>query len=77
VAQYGTRVLAAPPRRGLMTLVWLIPPLGLAAGGWIFWRLWRRRRKATGSPSAIAAEREKRFIPAEYLARLEEDVRRG
>lgn len=77
VTQYGTRVLAAPPRRGLTALVWLIPPLGLVASGWIFWRLLRRRRGETSLSPAALDGRECPSIPSEYLARLEEDVRRG
>ena len=85
VAQYGTRVLAAPPRRGPTLLVWLIPPLGLLAGGWLFWRLLRRpelvegrRRRGDLAPATPALNgRESHPISPEYLTRLEQDVKKG
>ncbi|MFQ5814281.1 MAG: cytochrome c-type biogenesis protein CcmH [Anaerolineae bacterium] len=77
VAQYGTRVLAAPPRRGPTLLVWLIPPLGLLAGGWLFWRLLSSRRgEASLSPATLNGPESPPLRP-EYLKRLEEDVRKG
>jgi cytochrome c-type biogenesis protein CcmH len=77
VAQFGTRVLAAPPRRGPTLLVWLIPPLGLLAGGWLFWRLLRSRRSDLAPVTPALNGQESLSIPTEYLTRLEEDVRRG
>lgn len=72
VAQYGTRVLAAPPPRGSTVWVWIIPPLGLLIGGWFFWRLLHRRPHAVEPPVQAGAS-----VPSEYLSRLEEDVRKG
>ena len=77
VAQYGTRVLAAPPRRGPTLLVWLIPPLGLLAGGWLFWRLLRSRRSDLAPATPALNRRESPPISPEYLTRLEQDVRKG
>ena len=50
VAQFGPAVLAAPPREGLHWLAWLLPIVGLLAGGAVIsvlvWR-WSRSRPAT------------------------------
>ncbi len=48
-AQYGDRVLAAPPARGLNWLVYIVPPLAILAGILILFsalRAWRKPAKA-------------------------------
>ncbi|UCF27035.1 MAG: cytochrome c-type biogenesis protein CcmH, partial [Chloroflexota bacterium] len=45
VAQYGDRVLAAPPARGLNWLVYIIPPLAIVGGGYILYRALRAWRQ--------------------------------
>jgi len=74
VAQYGDRVLATPPPRGLNWLVYVIPPLAILAGAYILFRAmqaWRR-------PMPAVKEVDTAEIGAgdEYAARLEEDLRR-
>jgi cytochrome c-type biogenesis protein CcmH len=48
VDQFGTAVLAVPPRKGFDWVAWLLPLVGLAAGagvvGAVAWR-WRRARR--------------------------------
>jgi cytochrome c-type biogenesis protein CcmH/NrfF len=55
VAQFGPAVLAAPPREGLHWLAWLLPIVGLLAGGAVVsllvWR-WSRARPATAPAAA-------------------------
>jgi len=74
VEQYGDRVLAAPPARGLNWLVYLIPPLAFIAGAFILYRAFRAWKQPLqdsepqGVPSGAAAD--------EYVARLEEELRR-
>ncbi len=74
VQQYGDRVLAAPPARGLNWLVYVIPPLAFLSGAFILYRAfqaWKRPIPASAPPE-IATE-----PPAdEYVARLEEELRR-
>jgi cytochrome c-type biogenesis protein CcmH len=41
VLQYGDRVLAAPPARGLNLLIYIIPPLAILAGGIVLFRVFR------------------------------------
>ena len=56
VAQFGERVLAAPPRRGFNLLAWVLPGVGLAAGAValaIGARRWSRGRgEPEGAPWA-------------------------
>jgi cytochrome c-type biogenesis protein CcmH len=72
VAQYGDRVLAAPPARGLNWLVYLLPPLALAAAGVLLWqtmRRWQRAGKEAVTPSPTAEADP-------YVQRLEEELKR-
>ncbi len=77
VAQYGIRVLAAPPRRGFTALVWVLPVVGLLAGGWLLMRVFRRQGRGPSQPLLGTGQEGTLPIPSEYLARLEEDVRKG
>ncbi len=77
VAQYGIRVLAAPPRRGFTALVWVLPVVGLLAGGWLLIRVFRHRGDGPSQPLPGTGQDGALPIPSEYLARLEEDVRKG
>jgi cytochrome c-type biogenesis protein CcmH len=84
VAQYGDRVLAAPPPSGLNWLVYVLPPLAFLAGAAILTqavRSWRRpTRSAPGSehgaagPAASGSESGTADDP--YLRQLEEELRR-
>ena len=72
VVQYGDRVLAEPPRRGLNWLVYILPPLAILAGAYILVRALRGWRAAvpeavTGPPDAAAAEDD-------YIRRLEQEL---
>lgn len=74
VAQYGDRVLATPPARGLNWLVYLIPPVAIVLGVYILYRAMRAWQK----PVQASQEIENSPAPAgdEYVARLEEELRR-
>jgi cytochrome c-type biogenesis protein CcmH len=54
VDQFGTGVLASPPKKGFNLLVWVLPPVGLVGGaavlGALAWR-WSRRPDETPSDS--------------------------
>ena len=41
VLQYGDRVLATPPARGLNLLIYILPPLAILAGGIVLYRVFR------------------------------------
>jgi cytochrome c-type biogenesis protein CcmH len=71
VAQYGDRVLAEPPPRGLNWLVYLVPPLVFLGGAYLLFRVvssWRREPVSEPNPPAPA-------IPDDdYVRRLEEEL---
>ncbi len=77
VQQYGDRVLATPPARGLNWLVYIIPPIAILAGVFILYRVfqsWKRPGAETFSSEPISGP------PADkpeddYEALLEEQLR--
>lgn len=72
VAQYGDRVLAEPPRRGLNWLVYVIPPVAFLTGIYILYRGFQGWHQ----PEPEALPTEEAEIDDEYVARLEEELRR-
>jgi cytochrome c-type biogenesis protein CcmH len=75
VAQYGDRVLATPPARGLNWLVYGLPPLAILIGVYILFRA----MQAWKQPSTVPESEQ--GLPGidngdEYIARLEEELRR-
>ena len=72
VADFGTGVLAVPPRKGFDWIAWLLPLAGLAASAMVVavlaWR-WSRVRDASGDEQPLDPEIERR-LDAE-LARFE------
>lgn len=74
VDQYGDRVLATPPPRGLNWLVYLVPPLAIVAGVYILYRA----MKAWKQPISPANEPETPALSQsdEYVLRLEEELRK-
>jgi cytochrome c-type biogenesis protein CcmH len=77
-AQYGDRVLAAPPARGLNWLVYIVPPLAILAGIFILFsafRSWRKPAKAAvAGQSAEATPDTAAAAQDEYEQRLEEEL---
>lgn len=74
VAQYGDRVLAEPPRRGLNWLVYVLPPAFILAGAFVLYRAFQ----AWHVPDEEQADAEKASVSPEdeYVARLEEELER-
>ncbi len=72
VDQYGDRVLAEPPARGLNWLIYIIPPLVFLVGLLVVYRALRAWKKPpdTGQTSAPA-----NIESDEYIQRLEEDLK--
>lgn len=72
--QYGDRVLARPPARGLSVLVYLVPPLVLTLGVWLVVRfLMNNRRMALAS--ALAPQPDAPNPSDDYEARLEKELK--
>jgi cytochrome c-type biogenesis protein CcmH len=74
VAQFGDRVLGAPPARGLNWLVYLVPPAAILAGAFILYRAMRSWK--TSSPTPGSQPGSGQTSSDEYVARLEEELRR-
>jgi cytochrome c-type biogenesis protein CcmH len=73
--QYGSRVLAEPPRQGLNWLVYVIPPVLMLIGVYILYRALQSMRKQpaladmnTVEPTAPDSD--------EYIRRVEEELKK-
>ncbi len=70
VQQYGDRVLAAPPARGLNWLAYLLPPVVILAGaGLVFYTIRKARRAPAPPVSAPPADDA-------YARQVEDELRR-
>ena len=71
VNQFGTVILAAPPRKGFDLIIWWLPIAGIVAGGLLLgvgvWR-WSRLRTPTAVVAALDPELER--LLDEELARF-------
>jgi cytochrome c-type biogenesis protein CcmH len=78
VAQYGTRILAAPPRHGFDLLAWMLPLVGILGGaavlGVLAWR-WSLRRDEQPE-TAFEPSLNGRPLDPELEARLDEELAR-
>ena len=75
-AQYGDRVLAEPPRKGLNLMVYFLPPLLILGGGILVYSILRNmRKKAIQHQEAVSQD-----VPAAnedpYFLRLEEELKK-
>jgi len=71
VAQYGDRVLATPPARGLNWLVYVVPPLSILIGLVILYRAFR-----SWGQKNPKQEMETSSLPSDdpYVSRIEEEL---
>jgi len=70
VEQYGDRVLATPPARGLNWLIYILPPVAILAGMFFLiraMRSWSRSADTTPLPADTSDP---------YLERVEEELRK-
>jgi cytochrome c-type biogenesis protein CcmH len=75
VVQYGDRVLAEPPARGLNWLIYILPPLFIAAAAYFLFGLLRRMKHQR---DLILSDGEKitKMSSDQYLDRMEEELDR-
>jgi cytochrome c-type biogenesis protein CcmH len=73
VAQYGDKVLAEPPRRGLNWLIYTLPPLFFIIGVFILFRVLRRIKKTTPD---IQSTPLPTINNDPYIDKIEEELRR-
>jgi cytochrome c-type biogenesis protein CcmH len=77
VAQFGTSVLAAPPRKGFHWLAWLLPLVGLAAAAVVISVLvWRWSRAGPAATPAVADQNGSGAIDPELERRLDRELAR-
>ncbi len=74
-AQYGDRVLAEPPRRGLNWLVYVLPFVCLAGGAVLLWRVLSSMKPARQTESTPTAEPPP-GQQDEYVKKLEEELKK-
>ena len=76
VAQYGDRVLAEPPRQGFNWLVYLVPPVVFAVGGYLLYRGFNQWKKGAVPAKVERKKVEQPEIDEKYLNRIEEELKK-
>ena len=77
VAEYGTRILAAPPRHGFDLLAWVLPLVGIfAAAGVLALLAWRWTRTREEPAPLGPASLNGRPLDPELEKRLDEELAR-
>jgi cytochrome c-type biogenesis protein CcmH len=72
--QYGDRVLATPPARGLNWVIYVLPPVAILLGAVFLVRAFRSWTKDESAEPEVSIDRIQPRDP--YVARLEEELRR-
>jgi cytochrome c-type biogenesis protein CcmH len=70
VEQYGDRVLAAPPLRGLNWLIYVLPPLAILLAAFLLYRNMNQWRKAESGTSSTATAKA-----SDYVQKLEDELK--
>ncbi len=73
VAQFGDRVLAAPPARGINWLIYLIPPLIFIVGAFILYKSIRSMQVNAKQLNQVEAEADQ---SDEYINRIEKELQK-
>lgn len=72
VDQYGDRVLATPPPRGINWLAYLVPPVVILAGVWILVQAFRSWKRPLPTPADLP---QPDHVSPEVLKRIEEELK--
>jgi cytochrome c-type biogenesis protein CcmH len=75
VDQYGVRVLAVPPAKGLNWLVIILPPAAFLIGVYLLFRTFQAWRKPLPEDARQPPDQDE-FEGDPYVARLEEELRK-
>ena len=70
VEQYGDRVLASPPLRGLNWLIYLLPPLAISLAAFLLYRNMKQWRKPESSSAKTTTAK-----PLDYVQELEDELK--
>jgi cytochrome c-type biogenesis protein CcmH len=70
VEQYGDRVLATPPLRGLNWLIYLLPPLAISLAAFLLYRNMKQWRKPESSLGKTTTTK-----PLDYVQELEDELK--
>lgn len=73
--QYGDRVLAEPPRRGLNWLVYVLPALFIAGGVFVLWRVLGGMRRVPAAVPEDAPPASPLKTDDPYLREMEEELK--
>jgi cytochrome c-type biogenesis protein CcmH len=76
VDNYGARVVGIPPAAGLNWLIYILPPVIILAGALILFRALRAWTKPATAPATLGASDAKPAIQDDYVARLEEELKK-
>jgi cytochrome c-type biogenesis protein CcmH len=74
-SRYGQRVLATPQARGLNTLVWVLPVVGVVVGLVVVILALRRMAPGALDAEVVQATVSYEDLDPEYVARLERDLK--
>lgn len=74
VDQYGARVLSEPPKTGLFWLVYVIPPILMIAGVYIFIKALRNMRSSKEKSDEEEPSTEEK-TEDDYLSKIEEELK--
>lgn len=75
VTQYGERVLAEPPRRGLNWLVYILPPVVILGAAFVVIRVLRGMRSVAAEPVEVTPPAPEKS-ESSYLSRLEDELKK-
>lgn len=84
VVQYGDRVLAEPPRRGLNWLLYIVPPVIILAAAVFVWRMMVSMKQKAALTAGAAASTPAAETPAvladddqAYIKKLEDELKKS